>query len=130
MEYFEYDYTKVNRDLSFKNYEAFISGRLYKRYLFDLGLLRYDSNMPKTIKDRANDVLFLQKVMTLVPYPLVLARLYYLHRKGFFSVNNFEKEFKTVINLSLFVIAMRCLQKGVLKFQADELLLEASKFKI
>jgi hypothetical protein len=131
MEYFDYDYSRVNSDLTFKNYENFITNRrAYKHYLFDLGLIRYDVRMPRLIKDRASDIIKIQKLFMIVPYPLVLARLYYLHRRNFFSVNILEREFKMVVNMFIFVLTVRVAQKLLLKYQADEVLKEANHYKV
>jgi hypothetical protein len=128
MEYFEFDYTKIKKDLTFKNYENFISnGKFYKHYLFDLGLMRYDKNMPNSLKTKSENIIKLQKLLSILPYPLVLGRIAYLYKRNYFPVNMFEREFKTVINLFMFTLAVRALQKGFLKYQSDDVLEEAYK---
>jgi hypothetical protein len=130
MEYLDYDYKSIKKEITFPNYEHFITnGKVYKHYLFDLGLIKNDQQMPKELRRRAAEVLKIQKLFFVIPYPIVLARLIYLYRRNYFAVNMFEREFKTVINLFLLVFTTRVVQKGILKYQADDLLQEAKKYK-
>jgi hypothetical protein len=125
MEYFEYDYSKINKEKSFKNYERFISGSTNRYYLFDLGLIKYDQRMPKEIKTKAENILKIQKLFFILPYPVVLG--IFLYKRKLFNLNYFEIEFKLATNLFLFVLLCRGFQKGLLKYQSEEFLEEARK---
>jgi hypothetical protein len=129
MEYFNFDYSNVKKEN--KDYEKFISsGYPYKNYLYDLALLQYDKEIDKKFRDKARNILYTQKVIMFVPYPIVILSLFYLKRKNYFSPNTiYDREFKTLFHFFMLVLGTRALQKGLLKYQSDDLLKEAQKIK-
>jgi hypothetical protein len=125
MEYFIYDYTKVKKELNFQNYETFLSnGNIYKHYLFDLGLLQYDSEIPNEYRKEAKNILKLQKIIFLLPYPFIGGYLLFKKRNNFFTTNIYYLERQLFFRLFTCIFFFRILQKSVLKFQGDKILPE------
>lgn len=129
MEYFNYDYSNIKKET--KDYEKFISsGNPYKYYLFDLGLMQYDKEIDKSYREKAKNILYTQKVLMFAPYPVILLSLFYLKRRNYFSVNTvYDREFKTLFHFFMIVIGTRAFQKGLLKYQSDDLLQDVQKYK-
>jgi hypothetical protein len=129
MEYFNYDYSNIKNET--KDYEKFIlSGYPYKHYLFDLGIMQYDKEIEKSYREKARNILNTQKALMFAPYPIILISLFYLKRRNYFSQNTvYDREFKTLFHFFIIVLGTRAFQKGVLKYQSDELLQDVQKLK-
>ena len=128
MEYLQYDYQSTKNSL--KDYEKFISnGYFYKHYLFDLSLITYDNTLPKDYKDNATKIINFQKLIFISPYPIVLLSFVYLYRKNYFSSIIYDREFKITFNFFMLVLMTRMFQKGLLKYQSEDLLKEVKKLK-
>ena len=125
MEYFIYDYTKVKKELNFQNYETFLSnGKIYKHYLYDLGLLQYDIEIPNEYRKEARNILNLQKFIFLLPYPFIGSYLLFKKKSNFFTTNIFYLERQLFYRLFTCIFSFRILQKSVLKYQGDKILPE------
>lgn len=129
MEYFKFDYSIVKT--RGRDYEQFVSsGHPYKQYLFDLGLIQFDKELDWDYRNKAKNILNLQKILFFVPYPVILLSLIYLKRRNYFAQNTiYDREYKTVFHFFFLVIATRATQKYLLKYQSDELLKEVHKIK-
>jgi hypothetical protein len=127
MEYLEYDYKNVKTEINFENYEKFIWSRtIYKYYLKDLALMRYDPEMPEDKKKKADLILKKQKIFFALPYPIVFASLYYYKRRNLFKTNFYLKEMKVFLNLFIVYASIRIFQKCLLKYEGDKLLVDDS----
>lgn len=131
MEYFTYGYKNVKTDFTFYNYELFMSSnKVFKYYLIDLALISYDPKIPKAEKDSANSTLQKQKFLFCLPYPIVLSIVLFYKRKKFFSTNIYLREQILFIKLFIFVSSIRLFQKGLLKYDAEDLLKKISSEKL
>lgn len=125
MEYFSYDYSKINRDLKFTNYDNFITNmRIYKFYLFDLSLLTYDPITPKEKKNQARNILIRQKFLFILPYLIIFPTIYFYNKSYFFSSGALNKEINLIGKLFALVITIRIIQKALLKYEGDSLLID------
>lgn len=125
MEYFSYDYSKINRDLKFTNYDNFITNmRIYKFYLFDLSLLTCDPITPKEKKNQARNILIRQKFLFILPYLIIFPTIYFYNKSYFFSSGALNKEINLIGKLFALVITIRIIQKALLKYEGDSLLID------
>jgi hypothetical protein len=129
MEFFNFDYSTIKKDN--KDYEEFISsGYPYKHYLFDLGLMQFDEEIDRPYREKAKNILNTQKALLFAPYPIVFLSFFYLKKRNYFSQKTiFDREFKTLFHFFVLVMATRGFQKGLLKYQSDELLQDVQKIK-
>jgi hypothetical protein len=130
MEYFSFDYSKVDKDINFKNYDSYITNmKIYKYYLFDLSLLRHDTKVCNKKRANAQNLIMRQKMLMAFPYCIAFPLLYYYHKRNFFSVGFIDKEIKLISYLFCFVLFVRIAQKALLKYEGDEILIDVSKNK-
>lgn len=123
MEYLYYDYANTKTDITFSNYEKFITnGKIYKYYLFDLFLMRYDSNQPKDKVEKAYKYVAIQKILFLLPHFVNISFISYLYYKGLFEEQNFHSEKRIFKRLFFFYILCRISQKALLKYQVDDII--------
>jgi hypothetical protein len=130
MEYFSYDYSKIDNKKNFTNYDSFITNmKIYKYYLFDLSLLRYDSKVSKENRVKAQNLIMRQKMLIAFPYCFVFPILFYYHKRNFFNVGLIDKEMKLISLMLSFILIVRIGQKVLLKFEGDDILIDISKNK-
>lgn len=122
MEYLKYDYKNVKKGISFTNYDSFITNnRCFKFYLFDTFLAQYDLQLTDEIRAKARKYAYTQKILTIVPYIVTPIIFFGMHQSGVFLVKDFNSEVKYIFNLFLAFTAFRLAQKGVIKYQGDNL---------
>jgi len=130
MEYFIYDYKNVKSRIEFTNYDRFITNfKTYKYYLFDLSLLRSDPKTDDTTRSIACNIINRQKFLFCLPYVITGMSFFHLYRTNVFKSKIYLKEFKTVRRLIMLVLITRILQKGILKYEGDKILIETAKNK-
>jgi hypothetical protein len=123
MEYLQFDYLSVNKDLNFINYYLFaLDGKKYKFYLFDLFLSRYNYEIPELKRNEINYLVLKQKTLIFFPYICVATIIGINIFKKKFYEKNYYIEFKLVSKLFLFVSFFRLIQKSILKYESDEIL--------
>ena len=128
MEYFKYDYKNVDSEINFQNYETFLTDmRSYKFYLFDISLMQHDPKLPQQMRKKSKFIIFTQKVLFVLPYFIIFPAIYYHSRRNFFTMRIRHKEFNLISYLFGTLIAIRLLQKGLLKYEGDKILIEAAK---
>ena len=128
MEYFLFDYTTVKKEINFINYENFISNNgTYKNYLFDLSLLQHDNEVPLEYRNKAKNMIRLNKILILAPYPFIAIFLLIKKRRNFFITKIYFQERNLFFRMFLFLFSFRILQKALLKYQGDLILPEIKK---
>lgn len=130
MEYFKFEYKNVKKEVNFSNYESFVTNmKNYKYYLFDLALMRHDPLINENAKSKANNIIQRQKLLFFMPYPMVAFTFLYYHKKNLFTVSMVNRETKIVFNLFMMLIGVRILQKVLLKYEGDKLLIDIANNK-
>jgi hypothetical protein len=130
MEYFIYDYRNVKSNLEFTNYDRFITNfKTYKYYLFDLSLLKSDPKTDEATRSVACNIINKQKLLFLLPYVITGISFFHLYQTNVFKSKIYLKEFKTVRSLFMLVLITRIIQKGLLKYEGDKILIETAKNK-
>jgi len=120
----------VKREINFSNYDSFITNmKTYKVYLFDLALIRYDKNINLKLKTKADNCIKRQKFLFFLPYLLIGSTLFYHYRKKLFQVNMINKELGIITQLFFLLIFFRIFQKGLLKYEGDQILHEIAANK-
>lgn len=123
MEYFLFDYQNVKTEKNFQNYENFISNNaIYKHYLYDLALLQHDKEVTEEYRRKATKIVTINKMLFLVPYPLICFYLFLKKRNNFFTTNLFYEERVLFYKLFAGLFGYRLFQKALLKYQGDEIL--------
>jgi hypothetical protein len=127
MEYFKYEYENVQKEFKFSNFENFLfHPYLYKFYLFDLSLLRFDPKTDDQMKLEAKSVINKQKALFILPYPIVALTLLFYKRKNLLDSRYTGK---IVFSLFTFVVTTRIIQKGLIKHEGDKILIDIAKNK-
>lgn len=122
MEYLKFDYRNTKTELTLTNYEKFISSnKFFKFYLFDLMLTRYNVEVSSDIREQAVEYVRIQKILFVVPYAVVSLVFLYKHFSGFFVTKIYIRELKLLRNLIAFTFVWRMMQKGLLKYQVDQI---------
>ncbi len=130
MEYFKYDYKNVNREINFTNYETFISNmKMYKYYLFDLSLIQYDPKVDLKVRNKTKFVIYKQKFFFVLPYLVILPMILIYKKRNFFSTKMLHREFRFISSLFGGLLGVRILQKGLLKYDGDNILIDLAKNK-
>ncbi len=128
MEYFLFEYASVKTEKNFQNYENFITNNaIYKHYLYDLGLLQYDKDVPAEYRDKARNILHMHKALLFMPYPFIGFYLYLKKRNNFFLTNLYYQERQLFFKLFSVILSFRIIQKALIKYQGDEILPKIKK---
>ena len=123
MDYLYYDYKNTKTEITLSNYEKFISnGKIYKYYLFDLFLMRFDSNQSRDKIEKAKNYVNIQKALFILPHLFNFSVISILYYRGFFDTHDYIAEKKIIKRLFCFYIICRIVQKGILKYQVDKLI--------
>lgn len=122
MEYLKYDYKNVKKEITFTNYDSFITNnRCFKFYMFDIFLAQYDLQLSEDKRAKAKHYAYTQKILTVAPYIVTPIIFFGMHQRGVFLVKDINSEVKYIFNLFLGFTAFRLFQKGVIKYQGDSL---------
>ena len=129
MEYLYYDYKNVKTDLTFSNYEKFVTNNIsWKYYTFDLFCSCIDSEKTEKFRSKAKFYRNIMISIHLTPYLIVSLMFLYKIKKGFFITGHYEREFIYCKNLFLFVVFWRfIIQKPLLKYFVDDLIILNNK---
>ena len=120
MEYLNFDYINVNREVTLANYYDFaLNNKHFKYYAFDLFLSQYDSTLKQEDVKKSIKLTSIQKYLTIIPYILVFSAFLIKKQKDFFVFKNFEKEQNFVMKAFIFTTTYRLCQKAYLKYQGD-----------
>jgi hypothetical protein len=131
MEYFKYDYKNVDKNINFKNYDTFLTDmKSYKYYWFDLALMQYDPKLPDHMRKKSKIIIKTQKIFIALPYLIIFPTIYYYGRKNFFETRMINKEIKFISRLFGFLIAIRVIQKSILKYEGDKILVDSAINKL
>ena len=127
MEYFKFEYSKANKDSIYNNYEKYLlNSTIYKFYVFDLFLLRYDSSFQSTIIKEADYLVKIHKLIFFLPYPIFLTAMYVKYKQNFFSVKNYPKEISFALTGCALLVIYRLGQKLYLKYDFDRFIAKHS----
>ena len=131
MEYFKYDYKNVDKNINFKNYDTFLTDfKSYKYYWFDIALMQYDQKLPSDLKHKSKLIINTQKLFLVLPYLIIFPTIYYYNKRNFFETRIINKEIKLVSRLFGILIGLRVLQKSLLKYEGDKILIDCANNKL
>lgn len=125
MEYLDFNYKKVNTDITLSNYFDFISNSSnYKQYYFDLLLTQYNKKVSEEKRLKCREYVFYHKVLFGLPYGLISFYLLIKWKRGFFVIRDFDRETKTILHMFCLFTIYRMSHRALIKYHGDKVLLD------